>query len=76
MAEELLRGTIKANSDVTVSLKDEKIVFSTNEGSTSVKKANVKTTKTTRKVKSKATVTTKKPAKKTVKKATKKTKKV
>ena len=72
MAEELLRGNIKANSDVTVSLKDEKIVFSTNEGRTSVKKANIKTTKTARKVKSKATVTTKKPAKK----ATKKTKKV
>ena len=67
MAEELLKGNIKANSDVTVSLKDEKIVFTTGEGRTSVKKANVKTTKTTRKVKSKATVTTKKPAKKTKK---------
>lgn len=67
MAEELLRGNIKANSDVTVSLKDEKIVFTTGEGRTSVKKANVKTTKTTRKVKSKAAITTKKPAKKSKK---------
>ncbi|WP_026488216.1 ATP-dependent Clp protease ATP-binding subunit [Butyrivibrio sp. XBB1001] len=76
MAEELLRGNIKANSDVTVSLKDEKIVFTTGEGRTSVKKANVKTTKTTRKVKSKAAITTKKPTKKAGAKATKKTKKV
>ena len=67
MAEELLRGNIKANSDVTVSLKDEKIVFTTGEGRTSVKKANVKTTKTARKVKSKAAITTKKPAKKSKK---------
>ncbi|SFC41709.1 ATP-dependent Clp protease ATP-binding subunit [Butyrivibrio sp. YAB3001] len=60
MAEELLKGNIKANSDVTVGLKDEKIVFTTSEGKTSVKKANVKTTKTTRTTKTKAAVTTKK----------------
>ncbi len=71
MAEELLKGNIKPETDVTVSLKDEKIIFTTNEGSTSVKKANVKTTKTTRKTKTKAAVTTKKPVKKVTKKATK-----
>lgn len=68
MAEELLRGNIKADTDVTVALKDDKIIFTTNEGKTSVKKANIKTTKTTRTAKTKANVSTKKPAKKTVKK--------
>ncbi|WP_029231600.1 ATP-dependent Clp protease ATP-binding subunit [Butyrivibrio sp. VCB2006] len=67
MAEELLRGNIKAGTSVTVGLKDDKIVFTT-EGKNSVKKANIKTTKTTRTTKTKATVTTRKPAKKTVKK--------
>ena len=64
MAEELLRGTIKANTAVTVALKDDKIIFTTTEGKTSVKKANIKTTKTTRKTKTSAAVTTRKPAKK------------
>ncbi|MBQ3795249.1 MAG: ATP-dependent Clp protease ATP-binding subunit [Butyrivibrio sp.] len=68
MAEELLKGNIKANTAVTVGLKDDKIYFSTNEGKTSVKKAVVKTTKTTRKTKASATVSTKKPAKKATKK--------
>ncbi len=72
MAEELLKGNIKADTDVTVTLKDDKIVFVTAEGKTSVKKANIKTTKTTRKTKTKAAVTTKKPAKKTAKKSVKK----
>ncbi|MCR5558660.1 MAG: ATP-dependent Clp protease ATP-binding subunit [Butyrivibrio sp.] len=65
MAEELLKGNIKANTAVTVALKDDKIVFTTTEGKTSVKKANIKTTKTTRKTKTSAAVTTKKPTKKT-----------
>lgn len=68
MAEELLRGNIKPETDVTVALKDDKIIFTTSEGKTSVKKANIKTTKTTRTAKTKANVSTKKPAKKTVKK--------
>ena len=70
MAEELLKGNIKANSAVTVGLKDDKIIFSTAEGKTSVKKANIKTTKTTRKTKTTAAVNTKKPAKKATKKTT------
>jgi ATP-dependent Clp protease ATP-binding subunit ClpC len=68
MAEELLRGNIKPETDVTVALKDDKIIFTTSEGKTSVKKANIKTTKTSRTAKTKANVSTKKPAKKTVKK--------
>lgn len=68
MAEELLRGNIKPETAVTVGLKDEKIIFTTNEGKTSVKKANIKTTKTSRTAKAKVSVSTKKPAKKTVKK--------
>ena len=68
MAEELLKGNIKANTAVTVGLKDDKITFSTSEGKTSVKKANIKTTKTSRKTKTSAAVTTKKPVKKTNKK--------
>ncbi len=68
MAEELLRGNIKPDTDVTVALKDDKIIFTTSEGKTSVKKANIKTTKTTRTAKTKANVSTKKLAKKTVKK--------
>ena len=72
MAEELLKGTIKANSDVTVDIKDDKIFFSTAEGKTSVKKANVQTSKTTRTTKTKAAVTTKKTTKKVAKKTTKK----
>jgi ATP-dependent Clp protease ATP-binding subunit ClpC len=70
MAEELLKGNIKANTAVTVGLKDDKIIFSTAEGKTSVKKANIKTTKTTRKTKTTAAVNTKKPAKKATKKTT------
>ncbi len=70
MAEELLKGTIKANTAVTVGLKDDRIVFSTEEGKTSVKKANIKTTKTTRKTKTTAAVNTKKPVKKATKKTT------
>jgi ATP-dependent Clp protease ATP-binding subunit ClpC len=68
MAEELLKGNIKADSDVTVGLKDDKIIFTTNEGRTSVKKASIKTTKTSRKTVAKAAVTTKKPAAKKSKK--------
>ncbi len=68
MAEELLRGNIKPETDVTVALKDDKIIFTTSEGKTSVKKANIKTTKTSRTAKTKANVSTKKLAKKTVKK--------
>ena len=68
MAEELLRGNIRPETAVTVGLKDDKIIFTTNEGKTSVKKANIKTTKTSRTAKAKVSVSTKKPAKKTVKK--------
>ncbi len=68
MAEELLKGSIQANTAVTVGLKDDKIVFTTNEGKPVTKKANIKTTKTSRKAKSSATVTTKKPGKKSTKK--------
>jgi len=76
MAEELLKGNIKAGTDVTVGLKDDKIVFTTSEGSkTSVRKVSVKTTKPSKSSKTKSTVTTKKPAKKTVKKPAKKTSK-
>ncbi len=63
MAEELLKGNIVADSDVTVGLKDDKIVFSCSE-KTSVRKAQIKTTKSTSKGKTKAAVTTKKPGKK------------
>ena len=76
MAEELLKGNIKAGTDVTVGLKDDKIVFTTSEGSkTSVRKVSVKTTKPSKSSKTKSTVTTKKPAKKAVKKPVKKTSK-
>ena len=63
MAEELLKGNIKAGDDVTVALKDKKIVFTTADGKkTSVKKVNVKTTKPKKASKTKSAVTTKKPA--------------
>ena len=73
MAEELLKGNIKAGQDVTVSLKDNKIVFVSADGKkTSVKKVAVKTTKPKKALKTKTTVTTKKPASKTTKKSAKK----
>ncbi len=73
MAEELLKGNIKAGMDVTVTLKDDKVVFVGKDGkSSSVKKVSVKTTKSKGSSKTKSTVTTKKPAKKTTKKAVKK----
>ncbi len=76
MAEELLKGNIKAGTDVTVGLKDEKIIFTTSEGTkTSVKKVSVKTTKPAKSSKTKSTVNTKKPVKKAVKKPVKKTSK-
>ncbi|RKM60939.1 ATP-dependent Clp protease ATP-binding subunit [Butyrivibrio sp. XB500-5] len=63
MAEELLKGNIKAGDDVTVGLKDKKIVFTAADGKkTSVKKVNVKTTKPKKASKTKSAVTTKKPA--------------
>lgn len=74
MAEELLRGNIKAGDQVTVGLKDKKIVFTTADGKkTSVKKVNVKTTKPKSASRTKSAVTTKKPAKKasTTRKTTK-----
>ncbi len=62
MAEELLRGNITAGMDVTVALKDDKIVFVGNDGkSSSVKKVSVKTTKPKKAVKTQSKVTTKKP---------------
>ncbi|RKM56419.1 ATP-dependent Clp protease ATP-binding subunit [Butyrivibrio sp. X503] len=65
MAEELLKGNIKAGDDVTVGLKDKKIVFTTADGKkTSVKKVSVKTTKPKKASKTKSAVTTKKPASK------------
>ena len=66
MAEELLKGSIVANTSVTVGLKDGKIVFTTGDGKPVTKKVNVKTTKTTRKTKSSAAVTTKKTGRKKV----------
>ncbi len=69
MAEELLKGNIKAGTDVTVALKDDKIVFTTADGKkTSVKKVSVKTTKPTKSAKTKGKVTTKKVTKKVAKK--------
>ena len=71
MAEELLKGNIKAGMDVTVALKDDKITFVGSDGkSASVKKVSVKTTRTTKKSKVKSTVNTKKPASKNKKKLT------
>ncbi len=62
MAEELLRGNIGAGMDVTVALKNDKIVFEGKDGkSSSVRKVQVKTTKAKSAVKTKSTVTTKKP---------------
>lgn len=65
MAEELLKGNIGAGMDVTVSLKNDKIVFIGKDGkSASVKKVQVKTVKTTKASKAskaKSAVTTKKP---------------
>ncbi len=76
MAEELLKGNIKAGSDVTVSLKDKKIVFVSADGKkTSVKKVTVKTTKAKKPLKTKTSVKTKKPASKTSIKSAKKTSK-
>ena len=58
---------------VTVTLKDDKIVFVGKDGkSSSVKKVSVKTTKSRTASKTKSTVTTKKPTRKTTKKAVKK----
>ncbi|AOZ95781.1 ATP-dependent Clp protease ATP-binding subunit [Butyrivibrio hungatei] len=71
MAEELLKGNIKPGSDVTVGLKDNKIVFTTADGKkTSVKKVTVKTTKPAKVAKTKSSVTTKKPSAKTKAKKT------
>ena len=71
MAEELLKGNIKSGSDVTVGLKDNKIVFTTADGKrTSVKKVTVKTTKPAKVAKTKSSVTTKKPSAKTKAKKT------
>ncbi len=62
MAEELLRGNITAGMNVTVALKDDKIVFEGDDGKkSSVKKVSVKTTKAKRAVKTQSKVTTKKP---------------
>ncbi len=71
MAEELLKGNIKSGTDVTVGLKDDKIVFTTADGKkTSVKKVTVKTTKPAKVAKTKSSVTTKKPSAKTKAKKT------
>ena len=71
MAEELLKGNIKSGTDVTVGLKDNKIVFTTADGKkTSVKKVTVKTTKPAKVAKTKSSVTTKKPSAKTKAKKT------
>ena len=65
MAEELLKGNIKAGMDVTVTLKDDKVVFVGKDGkAASVKKVSVKTTKTGKATKVAKAVTTKKPASK------------
>ncbi len=65
MAEELLKGNIKAGMDVTVALKDNKIVFEGKDGkSASVKKVSVKTTKAKGSTKTKGVVSTKRAKKK------------
>ena len=65
MAEELLRGNIKAGMDVTVALKDDKITFVGKDGKeSSVKKVSVKTKQAPKASKTKSSVTTKKPRKK------------
>ena len=62
MAEELLKGNIKAGMDVTVALKDDKVIFVGKDGKeASVKKVSVKTTRTKKAAKVAKTVTTKKP---------------
>ncbi len=64
MAEELLRGNIKAGMDVTVALKDDKIVFVGKDGrKSSVRKVQVRTTKAKNGVKTRSQVTTKKAKK-------------
>ncbi len=69
MAEELLKGNIKAGMDVTVALKDDKIVFVGKDGKeASVKKVSVKTTKTAKTSKVKRIVNTRKPTSKNKKK--------
>ena len=71
LAEELLKGNITAGMAVTVSLKDDKIIFVPRDGkSTSVRKVQVKTTGTAKAAKTKSSVTTRKPGAK--KSATKK----
>ncbi len=62
MAEELLKGNIRAGMDVTVALKDNKIVFQGKDGkSSSVRKVQVKTTKAKSAARKSGTVTTRKP---------------
>jgi ATP-dependent Clp protease ATP-binding subunit ClpC len=62
MAEELLRGNIKAGMDVTVTLKDDKVVFVGKDGkSSSVRKVSVKTTKAPKATRKQTKVETKKP---------------
>jgi ATP-dependent Clp protease ATP-binding subunit ClpC len=62
MAEELLRGNIKAGMDVTVTLKDDKVVFVGKDGkNSSVRKVSVKTTKAPGAAKKQTKVETKKP---------------
>ncbi len=65
MAEELLKGNIKAGMDVTVALKNNKIVFEGKDGkAASVKKVSVKTTKAKGSTKTKGVVSTKRAKKK------------
>ena len=65
MAEELLKGNIKAGMDVTVSLKDDKIIFVGKDGSKStVRKVSVKTTRPRKAATVKKPVSTRKPGRK------------
>ncbi len=65
MAEELLKGNIKAGMDVTVSLKDDKIVFVGKDGKqSSVRKVSVRTTRPKKAATVKKAVTTRKPGSK------------
>ncbi len=64
MAEELLKGNIKAGMDVTVSLKNDKIIFVGKDGAdSSVKKVSVKTTRPRKAATVKKAVSTRKPGK-------------
>ncbi len=60
MAEEMLRGNIKADSKVTIGLKDDKITFTSKSKNDTVDEKKAATKKTAKKVAAKPRTTTKK----------------